>query len=94
MRLKLASLFAILHTLLFGAVTIAVMQSEDPEAGMAYYLFFFLDSPISVFFESAYSISFFIPVLGGLLWFFYGWCLQNGVHEILGFIQSHKKRDD
>jgi hypothetical protein len=66
-------IFAAIHTTLF--LLIAALMIFDLEAGMAYAIFFPLDYPLSRLYAWA-GIS---PMLvfGGLLWFLYGFVLQN-----------------
>jgi len=67
------------HSVLFILVAILVAASSDGEAGMAYYIFFWLDYPIARIFtiDSGGSPLGSIFLLGGLLWFAYGWIIQS-----------------
>lgn len=78
-RLLLGLVLGGIHSVLFLLVAILVATSSDGEAGMAYYIFFWLDYPISRIFTIASSGSALgsIFILGGLLWFAYGWILQS-----------------
>ena len=75
----LGGLLAGVHTALFAVVAVLVAASSDPEAGMAYYIFFALDYPVSRLYQlpilaSPLSL---IPILGGFLWFLYGFVVQS-----------------
>src|SRR5688500_8726097 len=79
-RFVLAGALAAIHTALFIFVAIAVSLSPDPETGMAYFLFWSLDYPLSRLYEHLPrfpSPFVMMPVLGGLLWFCYGFILQS-----------------
>lgn len=67
------------HSVLFILLAILVAASSDGEAGMAYYIFFWLDYPIARIFTiaSGWSPLASIFLLGGLLWFAYGWIIQS-----------------
>jgi len=73
----LAAILAAIHTALFALVTVAVMMSSDPDAGMGYYIFSRLDYPVSRLYPLLESAIALMPVLGGLLWFFCGFVLQS-----------------
>ncbi|MES2981878.1 MAG: tetratricopeptide repeat protein [Verrucomicrobiota bacterium] len=78
-RFLLGLILGGIHAVLFILVAFLVAFSSDGEAAMAYYIFFWLDYPISRVFAiasagSGLGIIFF---LGGLLWFAYGWIVQG-----------------
>ncbi len=72
-RFLIGLIFLGIHSALFILVAILVAFSSDGEAGMAYYIFFWLDYPIA----STRSALGTIFILGGLLWFAYGWIIQS-----------------
>ena len=74
-RFFLGLLLSGIHSALFILVAILIAFSSDGEAGMVYYIFFWLDYPISHIFAISPELGtmFF---LGGLLWFSYGWLIQ------------------
>ena len=43
----LGAIFASLHTTFFLLITLLFALSGDPEAGMAYYIFYWIDYPLS-----------------------------------------------
>lgn len=76
----LAFVFVGLHTALLLFITLLVAFSKDPEAGMAYYIFYYIDHPLSR------QAGFGTIVFGGsALWFLYGLAIQS-----LCFIRSRK----
>lgn len=78
-RLLLGLVLAGIHSALFVLIAVLVASSSDGEAGMAYYIFFWLDYPIAQIYTIGLSGSPMgsIFILGGLLWFAYGWILQS-----------------
>jgi hypothetical protein len=78
-RLLLAGTLALVHTGFFILIAVAVSLSSDPEASMAYCLFLPADYPISRLYQLQTFASplILVPVLGGLLWFCYGFVLQS-----------------
>jgi hypothetical protein len=74
----LAAILAGVHTAFFIFIAVAVALSGDPMAGMAFYLFYYLDFPISRLYQlPAYSSPPTMLVFGGLLWFSYGFIIQS-----------------
>ena len=74
-RFLLAFVLGGMHTALFLTVALLVSISDDPEAGMAYYLFVYLDYPLSRLLQFGSSLTV-VAVGGGILWFGYGFALQ------------------
>src|SRR5436309_3104298 len=86
----LAGILAGIHTALFVLVAIAVALSSDPEAPMGFYLFIELDYPLLRFYQLNLGPPVaMMPVLGGLLWFCYGFILQSlfSIHRIAGLLR-------
>ena len=74
-RFLLAFILGGVHTALFLVVALLVAMSDDPEAGMAYYLFVYLDYPLSRLLRLGSGLA--VVVVGGsILWFAYGVALQ------------------
>jgi Tetratricopeptide repeat len=74
----LAGILAGIHSAIFMYIAGAVALSGDPMAGMAFYLFYFLDYPISRLYQlPAYSSPPAMLIFGGLLWFSYGFIIQS-----------------
>lgn len=76
----LAFVFVGLHTALLLLITLLVALSKDPEAGMAYYIFYYIDHPLSR--QAGLGT---IVFGGSALWFLYGLAIQS-----LCFIRSKK----
>lgn len=72
----LGAILAASHTALFLLIALLVSVSGDSEAGMAYYIFYWIDYPFSrlLHFGSGLEI---ILAGGGILWFLYGFVLQS-----------------
>jgi Tetratricopeptide repeat len=86
----LAGILAGVHTVIFLLITVFVILSGDPMAGMAYYWFYYLDSPISRLYElPEYSSPGAMLVLGGLLWFCYGFIAQSlfSIRHVAGILR-------
>jgi len=86
----LAGILAAVHTAIFLLISAAVALSGDPMAGMAYYLFYYLDAPISRLYQlPAYSSPMAMLVFGGLLWFCYGFIVQSlfSIRHVAGILR-------
>lgn len=75
----LGGILAGVHTALFALVAVLVALSSDAEAGMAYYIFYALDYPVSRLYQLPVPISplSLMVILGGFLWFLYGFVFQS-----------------
>ena len=86
----LAGVLAGIHSAIFMLITGAVALSGDPMAGMAFYLFYSLDYPISRLYQlPAYSSPPAMLIYGGLLWFTYGFIIQSlfSIRRMAGLLQ-------
>jgi tetratricopeptide (TPR) repeat protein len=76
----LAGILFGIHTLLIVLAASLVAASSDPETGMVFGVFYWLDYPVSClyqFFALVLSFPVLTGVLGGVLWFLYGYVLQG-----------------
>lgn len=80
-RHLLPFIFVALHTSLVCLVAFAVWRSDDPETGMLWILFDFVDFPVSVLFMSSnhvgVGIAVVILIFGGLQWALIGYGLTR-----------------
>ncbi len=72
----LGAIFASLHTTFFLLITLLFALSGDPEAGMAYYIFYWIDYPLSRLLHFGSGLGM-VLVGGGILWFLYGVTVQS-----------------
>lgn len=75
-RFLLGAIFAALHTTLFLLIALLVALSGDSEAGMAYYIFYWIDYPFSRLLHFGSGLQM-ILLGGGMLWFLYGFTVQS-----------------
>ena len=83
----LGTIFAGIHTALFLLIALLVAMSGDAEAGMAYYIFYFIDYPVSRLLHFGSGIGIFV-IGGGALWFLYGFAIQAllSIRSIKGLV--------
>jgi tetratricopeptide (TPR) repeat protein len=86
----LGGILAAIHTAIWILVTVAVVLSGDPEAGMAYYLFYALDYPIWRLYRlPAYGTAGTMLIFGGMQWFSCGFVIQSlfAIRRISGLLR-------
>ncbi len=83
----LGTIFAGIHTALFLLIALLVAMSEDPEAGMVFYMFYYIDYPFSRLLHFGSGLEIFV-IGGGALWFLYGFAIQAllSIRSIKGLV--------